>query len=1500
MFRKILCLLMSLLLLFTMTPSLNAFGAGDIIVFGTNNGSANEIGAINNIKVCSVAPYQMSLLNSITSMSDRLGGKESTDSYINADFYSVDGALFATPSLGANSSKRYRIFSFNTYGAVVEKLKVRYDSTLKPVCADGLSTNSNIRANQWNNIAFVCDTTTRDTFAYINGVLVKSANVDTVVKSMGYTIDGKGDIYNPDGGLVKNVSACFSDIRVDVPKAGTYNFDDLTIALSDTKPSIDAPAVLPAGDGYTIDGDIIKLLADRVQLPAVSGATYLVNGVSGSNTIKAGDVVTLKKTTALGNLFTSYTAIDMSNPLEEVVSCRDGLDGIENYFSTLEKTSFNGEVCSLLKGVTQSDGTKQMFLQYTNSTLEAADIVVSSTFYAVDSISRVQIATSGHKRMGDFTSDKFVKNAWNTITVVTDGETGVNTAYINGNDAGQITQPVEKGIVRMVVNTANSVLEGTDVYVDNFYVLRGSVKMPLVTTSCNLLGSRVITGVYGKTCQQIKDSMVLSGTAMDVEFVYGDTVMAASDKVKNGSKINVYDRGVFVGDYIISFEQPAEKILTSFDGLTNTAIQKLYSTYEVKTENGNQYAFFTGGESTSNDHYFIQYTPSSCDGPMLVSIAVKPFETNGSVFIATRYNNPLSVQVPLSKLDTNEWNTLTLVIDSTTAENKLYVNGEFFGSCTGAITDNVVRFIVKDVNVVGKKIGIDDFCITGGDTVFPPVSSELEINGLTINGYYQMTYKEIVDALVVAKSSMTLSDFTLNGASVNNLSEAQTGAVVTVYDNGAYVASYKLGTAKYTIGESKSYSDGMPSQGYGNGTFTVKQQIASYGSAPVKFMAVLAQYDKNKKLVNVNIENKPVKGKQTMEVSLDIESAEGTSLTYMLVESGNIRPVSKSVAYKPYSTDKAESIIRLYPGYTTKAATFSFDDGIVYDAQTVNVLNKYNAKATFNINGGRILNNFSSSAYGATAEEKIEYIKNMYAGHEIANHTYLHKPCALMEGQTSTDSSGNILTGVSLQDALDDITLNTAYLKEKFGVETRGIAWPNGYPQKRTDYAQLKQGAMEDGHVYARNQENGSFAIPSDWMEWNATAHIKTATSVIDDFVAMENDGEMKICFIWGHSYEFNNPTKYGCGDFEDFDANVAKLAGDNIWLATCGEIYDYVTAMDKLYTTPYGVRNMSDIPLYLNINGTNVEVLPGEEYFVNEAMNDVPSIACWGDSLTYGQGASDISSKSYPAVLSTISGSPVYNMGVPGETTNTIAARQGVYDILISEDFVIPAKSEEVEIKFHSSNGGIVTPRLITAGGWIPCTINGIAGTMRIDVNTNVTPRVLNHAYFTRNVPGKQTAVKSGTALIPYSQTVMADINVIFSGTNGGWTAQNTASKNDEASVRDFAALLRTQAEYSKSGDKYVVIGLTSGNEDSWKLVNNVLAEEFGDNFLDVKGYMLSQQAAEDAGITLTEEDLSYIAQGHIPQSYLTSDKTHFNDTGYWLIAQALNAKLVELGYIN
>ena len=294
-----------------------------------------------------------------------------------------------------------------------------------------------------------------------------------------------------------------------------------------------------------------------------------------------------------------------------------------------------------------------------------------------------------------------------------------------------------------------------------------------------------------------------------------------------------------------------------------------------------------------------------------------------------------------------------------------------------------------------------------------------------------------------------------------------------------------------------------------------------------------------------------------------------------------------------------------------------------------------------------------------------------------------------------------------------------------------------------------------------------------------------------------------------------------------------------------------------------------------------------------------VNTIACWGDSLTYGRNQGTM--YSYPTALANLTGLTVYNMGVGGETATTIAARQGALDIVISEDFTIPADKTPVEIKFAASNGGVVTPRDVNAGGWTPCTINGVEGKLSIQIK-DVWPRVLEWAKFTRSAEGEAVAVSAGDKLIPQAQSVKADVNIFFTGTNGGWTVENTTAKDDsDADVYALIDLIESQIAHTGS-EKFVVIGLTSGTASTWDNTNAKLAEAFGENFLDVKTYLASEQALSDAGITPTATDLEYIAKGQIPKSLYCddTDETHLSDIGYELLANQVYAKLLELEYLN
>lgn len=306
------------------------------------------------------------------------------------------------------------------------------------------------------------------------------------------------------------------------------------------------------------------------------------------------------------------------------------------------------------------------------------------------------------------------------------------------------------------------------------------------------------------------------------------------------------------------------------------------------------------------------------------------------------------------------------------------------------------------------------------------------------------------------------------------------------------------------------------------------------------------------------------------------------------------------------------------------------------------------------------------------------------------------------------------------------------------------------------------------------------------------------------------------------------------------------------------------------------------------------------------------PTIACWGASLTRGQGASDELTASYPGVLQEISGYNVYNMGVGGETAMTVASRQGALSILLEEAVTIP-ESGSVEISFKADNGGIVTPRATNVGMWNPCYINGVEGTLSVVVNTDVWPRVLKSANFTRKVSGEAVECAAGDELVVEAQKIApsADINIIELGSNGGWTVENLQNHTTDEQRTALAELGVKMAENCKNPDKTYIISLSSLTAEQREPLDTILKSYFGDRYIEVGAYLQSKQALTDAGIEPLDIDLEYIAAGKVPPSLLNdkedvingvsgADATHLNDYGYRVKAQYIYNRLVELGVLS
>ncbi len=295
----------------------------------------------------------------------------------------------------------------------------------------------------------------------------------------------------------------------------------------------------------------------------------------------------------------------------------------------------------------------------------------------------------------------------------------------------------------------------------------------------------------------------------------------------------------------------------------------------------------------------------------------------------------------------------------------------------------------------------------------------------------------------------------------------------------------------------------------------------------------------------------------------------------------------------------------------------------------------------------------------------------------------------------------------------------------------------------------------------------------------------------------------------------------------------------------------------------------------------TLVPILGSSEIKANER------IVCWGDSLTEG---------GYPEVLAEKTGKEVLNYGIGGNTATEIALRQGGVGIVVEEAFTVPADPTELIIKLHDENGSAIdasaiAPRTMGDKGINPVTINGVEGTLgwkKTQEATDTQEEVVDFK-FERKEAGEAVSVSAGDKVHSWAEKsgVYDDINVIFIGTNGGYPDGSAAGL---ISVIDsMLSKLNT--------DRYVVLGLTYGN----KGVNPHLEEKYGAKYIDLWEWLTSDEAATQADITYTDQDLADIADGLVPTSFRKeNDKIHYNQTGRELVAHIVAEKLKELNYIK
>ncbi len=194
----------------------------------------------------------------------------------------------------------------------------------------------------------------------------------------------------------------------------------------------------------------------------------------------------------------------------------------------------------------------------------------------------------------------------------------------------------------------------------------------------------------------------------------------------------------------------------------------------------------------------------------------------------------------------------------------------------------------------------------------------------------------------------------------------------------------------------------------------------------------------------------------------------------------------------------------MYPGGKLKALTFSYDDGVVSDKKLVSILNRYGFKCTFNLNSGIMTHASNWDYLGFRAMRmNVAEIGDLYDGHEIAAHCLTHADLIYQDDET----------------VKNEILVDKDNLKRMFGDEIRGLAYPVGYYDERTEKL-----VAECGTRYARTTvSTHSFDIPENLIEYHPTCH-HNDEALFDlgkRFIELKPD-RPQVFYIWGHSYEFD------------------------------------------------------------------------------------------------------------------------------------------------------------------------------------------------------------------------------------------------------------------------------------------------------------------------------------------------------------------------------------------
>ncbi len=241
-----------------------------------------------------------------------------------------------------------------------------------------------------------------------------------------------------------------------------------------------------------------------------------------------------------------------------------------------------------------------------------------------------------------------------------------------------------------------------------------------------------------------------------------------------------------------------------------------------------------------------------------------------------------------------------------------------------------------------------------------------------------------------------------------------------------------------------------------------------------------------------------------------------------------------------------------------------------------------------------------------------------------------------------------------------------------------------------------------------------------------------------------------------------------------------------------------------------------------------------------------------------------------------------VRNFGIGGEMAEAMARRQGSL-AFYATPMTIPADTTPVPVTFVDDRGDDMDLGVFGDGFSNEFIIAGVEGKVAY---------IDGRAMFTRNKAGEAVEVTNLIRVItPAMQERREnDILVIWGGSNNHYNSETAYKLVDH---------INSMIAYHPN-DEYIIVGLTSKSYmEEVDGINDVLREAFGEHFVDVRAYLMTEQCLIDNGITPTQADYDNMAMGEIPASLL-SDSIHGTATFYDIVSKMIADRIEELGYLS